>query len=181
MFETNPQTHRQRKHTYPNWTFDSNPTEKQLLCQLAPLTLICFWHWKLYSVYYFSHSFLSCLMLHFMNVMTFLPVIQCVSGESCCPSLRFTWIQQACTTDSRGVRLHSNTLSLFAPPHHGLFLASALAHYIEFSSTLPAFWQADVRVTAREKSVGERKTSFFAFSPVYSVFCATTPRFVPVR
>lgn len=60
-------------------------------------------------------------------------------------------------------------------------MASALAHYIEFSSTLPAFWQANVRVTAREKSVGERKTSFFAFSPVYSVFCATTPRFVPVR
>lgn len=180
MFETNP--HCQRKHTYPNWTSDSNPTEKQLLCQLQPrFPLSVFGTGKLYSVYYFSHSFLSCLMLLFMNVMTFLPVIQCVSGENCCPSLRFTWIQQACITDSRGVRLHSNTLSLFAPPHHGLFLASALAHYIEFSSTLPAFWQANVRVTAREQSVGERKTSFLAFSPVYSVFCATTPRFVPVR
>ncbi len=79
---------------------------------------------------------------------------------------------------------YTAALSLFTPPHHGLFLASALAHYIEFSP-LPAFWQANERVTAREKSVGERKTSSWniskRFTPIYSVFCAPTSQFVPVR
>lgn len=112
MFET----HCYRKHNIEikhlglrNSSCANQPRSISLICFLALETLV--------SLLFLSHSSLSsCLMLlHFMNVMTFLHLIRCASGENCCPSQRFLWIQ--CATDSRSVRLHSSTLSLFAPPH----------------------------------------------------------------